>query len=192
MKFLPPQPIATVRYVFFCFAMCSFIYPVVVAWTWSCSGWLNYVGAGCAALFIPHPIPAVLCQTLLEQSGSKQPERSIQGLHAMDTVSLSFNGQIIFYTPKIKIAPEPEDEHRSDHFRKYKRSKSAQIRQNLDFLHRRFGGGLPTLLAECCHHFWRHLAVTSWSQVEVLCNFFSQILVLFFVQNLMTLFAPLI
>ena len=34
------------RYVFFCFLMCSFIYPVVVAWTWSCAGWLNYVGAG--------------------------------------------------------------------------------------------------------------------------------------------------
>ena len=96
MKFLPPQPIATVRYVFFCFAMCSFIYPVVVAWTWSCSGWLNYVGAGCAALFIPHPIQAVLSQTVqytmlyMEQSGSKQPESSIQGLHAVEMVSLSF------------------------------------------------------------------------------------------------------
>merc|ERR1719181_1935877 len=33
-------------YVFFCFFMCSFIYPVVLAWTWSCAGWLNYVGAG--------------------------------------------------------------------------------------------------------------------------------------------------
>jgi Amt family ammonium transporter len=33
-------------YIVFCFLMCSFIYPVVVAWTWSCRGWLNYVGAG--------------------------------------------------------------------------------------------------------------------------------------------------
>jgi len=33
-------------YCIFCFLMTAFIYPVVVAWTWSCSGWLNYVGAG--------------------------------------------------------------------------------------------------------------------------------------------------
>ena len=34
------------RYCIFCFIMTSFVYPVVVAWTWSCAGWLNYVGAG--------------------------------------------------------------------------------------------------------------------------------------------------
>merc|ERR1719399_2236075 len=33
-------------YCIFCFAMTSFVYPVIVAWTWSCKGWLNYVGAG--------------------------------------------------------------------------------------------------------------------------------------------------
>jgi len=33
-------------YCIFCFVMTSFVYPVVVAWTWSCSGWLNYVGSG--------------------------------------------------------------------------------------------------------------------------------------------------
>merc|ERR1719506_159534 len=33
-------------YCIFCFIMTSFVYPVVVAWTWSCRGWLNYVGAG--------------------------------------------------------------------------------------------------------------------------------------------------
>merc|ERR1719201_1260636 len=33
-------------YCIFCFIMTSFVYPVVVAWTWSCAGWLNYVGAG--------------------------------------------------------------------------------------------------------------------------------------------------
>jgi Amt family ammonium transporter len=33
-------------YCIFCFVMTSFVYPVVVAWTWSCRGWLNYVGAG--------------------------------------------------------------------------------------------------------------------------------------------------
>ena len=33
-------------YILFCIVMCAFIYPVVVAWTWSCAGWLNYVGAG--------------------------------------------------------------------------------------------------------------------------------------------------
>merc|ERR1719399_2528688 len=33
-------------YCIFCFIMTSFVYPVVVAWTWSCAGWLNYIGAG--------------------------------------------------------------------------------------------------------------------------------------------------
>ena len=30
-------------YTIFCFIMTSFIYPCVVAWTWSCTGWLNFV-----------------------------------------------------------------------------------------------------------------------------------------------------
>jgi Amt family ammonium transporter len=33
-------------YCIFCFVMTSFVYPVVVAWTWSTTGWLNHVGAG--------------------------------------------------------------------------------------------------------------------------------------------------
>merc|ERR1719181_1210950 len=33
-------------YVVLSFLMTSFIYPVVVAWTWSCTGWLNGIGAG--------------------------------------------------------------------------------------------------------------------------------------------------
>jgi len=33
-------------YCIFVLFMTMIVYPVVVAWTWSCAGWLNYVGAG--------------------------------------------------------------------------------------------------------------------------------------------------
>merc|ERR1719359_2684570 len=33
-------------YCFFCLCMTTVVYPIVVAWTWSCTGWLNQVGAG--------------------------------------------------------------------------------------------------------------------------------------------------
>ena len=51
--------IAARRYVFFCFAMTGFVYPIVVAWTWSCAGWLNYVGAGCAAGFSAYRLESI-------------------------------------------------------------------------------------------------------------------------------------
>ena len=51
--------IAARRYVFFCFAMTGFVYPIVVAWTWSCAGWLNYVGAGCAAVFSANRLESI-------------------------------------------------------------------------------------------------------------------------------------
>ena len=33
-------------YCIFCFCMTTVVYPIVVAWTWSCTGWLNKVGGG--------------------------------------------------------------------------------------------------------------------------------------------------
>jgi Amt family ammonium transporter len=34
-------------YCLFCLLMTAFVYPVVVAWTWSLTGWLNNVGGNC-------------------------------------------------------------------------------------------------------------------------------------------------
>merc|ERR1719399_2255701 len=33
-------------YIIFCLANSIIIYPPIVAWTWSCTGWLNHVGPG--------------------------------------------------------------------------------------------------------------------------------------------------